>query len=179
MSKTTENQLLDIDKELLDRLNKSNPIIHWIVENKLGLSMKHDCVLILEDPFRTGLECKTCLGSRVSTIECVNCEGTGRESNDGTRCRVCEGLKMKPCLDCNGKGGLIIAPEESERRPSSGKVVSIGSKVDSVKLGDRVFYSNYTGTAVNFKQKGVLRIMHQDEILGFLHGTDSIGDLVR
>jgi chaperonin GroES len=169
----------ELKKNYMTKEELEHGSIHWIVEHKLGLSMKHDCVLILEDKFKTGLECKTCEGSRTTNEDCLACEGLGVEKHIGTRCRVCDGLKKRLCPDCKGRGGLIIAPEESERRPSSGKVVSIGSKVDSVKLGERVFYSNYTGTAVNFKQKGVLRIMHQDEILGFLHGEDSIGDLVR
>ena len=64
-------------------------------------------------------------------------------------------------------------PEVSERRPSTGKVVSIGDKVKYFKVGDNVLYSNFAGHAMDLERAGhklVVRILHESEILASVQG---------
>jgi co-chaperonin GroES (HSP10) len=77
------------------------------------------------------------------------------------------------CPDCGGKGGLIAIPETSQRRPTTGKVVSGGEKTKYFKFGDNVMFSNFAGHAIDLERAGmpiVLHILHETEILAQVEG---------
>ncbi len=73
------------------------------------------------------------------------------------------------------KGGIII-PDTAKEKPSEGKVVAVGKgKIDddgkvhalSVKRGDRVLFSKYSGTEVNIEGEEHL-IIREDDVLGVI-----------
>jgi len=93
--------------------------------------------------------------------------------------------------------GTIVIPEKVQRRPTTGKVVAIGEKVGTTvyyteieevkngnltelqaveksrfeptfKLGDHVVYGLYSGTVINFKGQPALRILSEEEVLGWV-----------
>jgi co-chaperonin GroES (HSP10) len=131
-----------------------------------------DRVLIQEDEFKTGYECMQCGGS--GKAPCGDCEGRGEHLRAGVarKCSHCENGAVT-CPECNGKGGLIVAPEIAERRPTTGKVVSVGDKCHTLKVGDSVMYSNFAGYVVDLQAAGrpvVLRILHETEVLCGMSG---------
>ncbi|MBS0621856.1 MAG: co-chaperone GroES [Verrucomicrobia bacterium] len=72
------------------------------------------------------------------------------------------------------KGGIIL-PDSAQEKPRQGEVVAVGpGAVDengrlqplSVKVGDRVLFSNYGGNEVK-DQEGLL-LLKEDDILGIL-----------
>lgn len=161
-----------------DMLKQDDPKNWGIVNEDLALGPNGSRVLLKEDEFKTGLECKTCEGSGHSDETCPVCNGTKfeqAENADGIieafMCRACSvgqrgarkcyGYKL--CKDCQGKTALIIIPEEAERRPTSGIVIAVGNKCEHFNVGDHLLYSNYVGQAFNFE--GVsLRIMHEADV---------------
>jgi co-chaperonin GroES (HSP10) len=132
-------------------------------------------ILVLEDEFRSGLECKTCDGKGHIGIPCEYCKGTrmfkGRQ--DGGACPDCEigtsdarkSLGYQLCPDCKGRQGLIIVPDNSKRRPVTGKVVSVGHAVTEFKVGDRVMYTNFTGTDFDIKGGFKVRVMLEHDVM--------------
>lgn len=156
-----------------------------------------DRVIIEEDKFRTGLECKTCDGEGHTGEVCANC--SGNKLVDGNACPICfvRGIGptgFVPCRDCHGSGGLLVAPEVAKMRPTSGTIRSVGRDVNYdensvliddddgkpwLKVGDRVIYALFAGTAIEFKNRGVCRILHRNEIMGKIYGVENIGKLVR
>ena len=112
-----------------------------------------DRILIQEDAFRSGYECDSCHGSGKSTLV------------PGARCAACEGTGVV-------KGGLAI-PETSERRPTSGTIVSAGPTCKWLKCGDSVLYSNFAGYVVDLDRAGqpvTIRILHETEVLAKMSG---------
>jgi co-chaperonin GroES (HSP10) len=112
-----------------------------------------DRVLIQEDEFKSGYECEGCGGSgrslRIAGARCGTCEGTGVI-----------------------KGG-IIAPETSQRRPTTGVVISLGEECKTLKVGQSVLYSNFSGYVIDLARAGkpvVLRILHESEVLCAMEG---------
>lgn len=157
-----------------------------------------DRLIIEEDKFRTGTECKTCDGEGHLNVECPNCKGT--KLDDGEVCRACfvrgvGPIGYEPCTDCRGAGGLIVAPDTAKMRPTSGTIRSVGRDANTddkgrmitesdgttpwLKIGDRVIYALFAGTAMEFKQRGVCRILHKNEIIGKLYGLENVGKFVR
>lgn len=74
------------------------------------------------------------------------------------------------------KGGLFL-PDSAKEKPREGTVVAVGpGKMDengalepmNVKMGDRVFFSSYSGTEVNCEGESEHLIMSEDDILGVL-----------
>lgn len=126
-----------------------------------------DRVVVKEDEFRSGYECRTCNGH--GKVACPNCEGTGHSKvNAHARCSNCHGDTSITCPECAGKGGLLVVPEQSERRPSSGEVVSAGEDCKVLRVGESVLYSNFAGHAIDLDRAGhkvVLRILHEKEVL--------------
>ena len=147
---------------------------------------KGDRVVIKEDPFVSGYECRTCLGP--GTIHCEECDNGRSRVNAEIVCKVCSGTTKKTCPDCDGKGvikgGLVIA-EKSQRRPTTGTIVSVGAmvgykligdtyqKMESYKVNDRVMYGSFAGHSIDLDDRGksvVLRILHDTEILSEVAG---------
>lgn len=139
-----------------------------------------DRVLILEDEFRSGYECAACGGS--GKAPCGDCRGTGAHFRGEVRikCSHCENGAVT-CPECAGKGGLIVAPEVSQRRPTTGEIASVGPGhyqngifiPTTVKVGQRVMYSNFAGYVVDLTRAGrkvSIRILHETEILTLLWG---------
>lgn len=75
------------------------------------------------------------------------------------------------------KGGILL-PDTAQEKPKEGKVVAVGpGKTDdegkretmTVKVGDRVLFSSYSGTEVKHLEKeDEYLILSQDDILGIL-----------
>jgi co-chaperonin GroES (HSP10) len=135
-----------------------------------------DRLLIEEDQFRSGYECSECGGS--GRLPCDNCNGT-QTTTTGKKCSHCSD-GSRTCPGCQGKGGLIVTPEISQRRPTSGTVVSAGSECKSLKVGDSVLYSNFAGYVVDLNRAGspvTIRILHESEVLAGMEGHLTLTNL--
>jgi len=73
------------------------------------------------------------------------------------------------------KGGIII-PDTAKEKPTTGKVIAIGTgKLDdngkkipfNVKVGDKVLMPKYGGTEVKMNEKDY-QIMREEDILGVI-----------
>lgn len=76
------------------------------------------------------------------------------------------------------KGGILL-PDTAQEKPKEGKVLAVGpGKIDdsgnreqlSVKVGDFVLFSPYSGTEIknNGNENEELLILSEDDILGIL-----------
>lgn len=181
-----------VDKTDLPSVKIQQPMVA-IIDNKLAMLAVGTNIIVKEDRFKTGYECKVCDGTCRSKVTCPRCKGEKTvkaqsldEKSEGlVPCKACCILSdtgnmipsgFIPCETCKGKGGSLVVPQESMRRPSSGVIVSTGNGVLERKCGERVLYSNHAGHAMNFKQKTVFRIMHEHEVLSLLMGLGDIGD---
>lgn len=132
-----------------------------------------DRLLIEEDEFKSGYECSSCGGD--GTVACSNCSGRGFNLKaDGVRikCSLCDKGHVV-CPSCQGKGGLLVAPETAQRRPTTGIVVSAGEQCRTLKVGDGVMYSNFAGYVVDLARAGhkvSIRILHETEVLCTIEG---------
>lgn len=139
---------------------------------ELAFLAKGDRLLIVEDEFKSGYECDSCGGKGART--CSECSGGGRSPiNPIVRCSACQGSGTVTCDECGGKGGLLVAPETAQRRPTTGEIVSVGPTCKDSKVGDRVMFSNFAGYVVDLTRAGKnisLRILHESEILCGMEG---------
>ena len=130
-----------------------------------------DRVIVLEDSFRSGYDCTTCYGT--GKVACTDCDNGKSRVNAQIQCKTCSGETTHQCPDCKGKGALIYIPEKSQRRPTVGKLVSVGEKVLTFHVGQKVMYGSYAGHEVNLEDKGKsvnIRILHDTEILCEVEG---------
>lgn len=75
------------------------------------------------------------------------------------------------------KGGILL-PDSAQEKPKEGEVLAVGpgKALDAghiepmtVKVGDRVLFSSYSGTEVKDQSEGdELLLISQDDILGIL-----------
>lgn len=145
----------------------------WFEAGGVKFAAYGDRLLIIEDEFRSGYECRACGGT--GTVGCDECRGTGAYLRGDTefKCAQCEGRGRLVCGECNGKGALLVVPDTAQRRPSTGRVVSVGDRVEHFDVGDNVLYSNFAGHAMDIPMgEGVvvLRILHEKEILAAVEG---------
>lgn len=168
---------------------------NWaIFSEELALGPQGSRILIEEDKFKTGLECKTCDGAGHLGELCATCHGskienytdhdTGEERQQ--MCRFCAigerggrlALGFKLCPSCGGKQSSIIVPPSAERRPTTGKIVAVGPDVKLFKVGERVLYTNYTGQDFQIKDSPKLRIMVETDVYCKIKGKKSIVEAV-
>lgn len=117
---------------------------------KLSFEAFGDRILVQEDDFKSGYECRTCGGTGISPL------------NPNMRCK-----------DCEGNGATIIIPDIGQRRPTTGRIVSIGPEVRHLRVGQSVMFSNFAGHATDLTRAGkpvVLRTLHESEILALIDG---------
>src|SRR6267142_5973894 len=134
---TSDIRLARCDRSLDWRANvpeiKIDPQSNVLTLGTMEWEAHFDRIIVLQDDFRSGLECKRCLGrdvrKEISVISCENCNGTGKSVivKDG-KCSMCSGDGVIPCPECKGKGGTLILPENAERRPTTGTIVSAGER---------------------------------------------------
>jgi co-chaperonin GroES (HSP10) len=182
---------------------------------KLGaLTMEafNDRLIVIEDEFRSGYECTVCFGkTKVPCGKCGakgfalcdNCRGSGQSMlAPGARCTLCSGAGKLLCDACNGaktvacescagrgvvEGGLVI-PEASERRPTTGVVVSTGWMVNSrlaklfslftgkqiIKRGESLIYTSFSGHVYELELPDdeivVIRVLQYSDILAKVGG---------
>jgi co-chaperonin GroES (HSP10) len=221
-------------------------IINTSNNDMFAIEAGGDRVIIEEDRMKLGYECKTCEGDGYIDKTCDYCKGEKytigigpSNTEEKIPCRFCvqpergltgghRGMGKETCPDCKGKGALVVIPQTSERRPTSGTIrskgpdvskckecggtglhyiegvvtqhnvqmSSVGSQITPVLVkclkckgegvvglklnnGDRVIYPIFAGTAIEFKQKGTCRIMHENEIMGKIYGIGRLGDHVK
>lgn len=61
----------------------------------------------------------------------------------------------------------IIIPDNAKEKPLSGEVKAIGTEVEGVKVGDKVFFKKYGGTEINLDEKSYL-VLEIDDVLGVI-----------
>src|SRR5207245_1700584 len=95
----------------------------WFSVGTVKFAAFGDRLLVSEDEFKSGYECRTCNG--VGRITCDQCGGQGEYGRGGTqfKCSFCGGGGQLKCSACGGKGGLLVVPDIAQRRPSTGQVV--------------------------------------------------------
>jgi co-chaperonin GroES (HSP10) len=136
-----------------------------------------DRMIVVEDPFVSGYECSSCGGRGV--VNCENCQGTGKSVivKDG-KCSRCQGSKVMKCPACDGKGGTIVVPEVSERRPTTGQIVSVGPKITQYARGESVLYPSFAGHVLDLEATDIdgnavvaaIRILQESDILAKVSG---------
>lgn len=137
----------------------------------------NDRLVIVEDPFVSGYECKTCEATGV--VVCDACQGTGTSHvvKDAT-CSYCKGSKQGVCPECKGNGQLLVVPEVSQRRPTTGTVVSVGRDVREILKGESVMYHDFVGAAMDLtgtdsrgvEREVVIRIIREADVLCKIRG---------
>lgn len=134
-----EEKKLNPDKNCYVIINPSN-------NERFALEAGGDRLIIEEDKMRLGFECKTCDGDGyIIDKPCPNCNGEKSVQGIDERiaCRFCcsgrgitgvpQGQGCLTCPDCKGKGALVVIPQVSERRPTSGTIRSKGPDVSKCK----------------------------------------------
>jgi len=141
---------------------KIDPQSNVVQLGAMTLEAHADRLIILQDDFRSGYECARC--KTTGEIPCENCGGSGRSvvMKNG-RCSRCEGNAKQLCPDCNGKGATIIVPENAERRPTTGTIVSVGERA-KFQRGDSVIYPSFAGHAFDLSATDI----HGNEVVAVI-----------
>lgn len=153
---------------------------------------KGDKILVSVDIFKSGYECKTCRGSGKVKVHCA-CEDTKRPGykypdpenavQSAMRCKNCAGnyeskREEITCPDCNGKTGLLVIPDNGKLLPTTGVIVSMGSKVDpslNLRIHDRVLFGAYTGQMIPTKAPGVVfKAIRDIEVICTIEGGNDM-----
>jgi chaperonin GroES len=83
---------------------------------------------------------------------------------------------VEPAKEDEVKKGGIIIPDSAKEKPTTGKVIAVGTgKIDekgnkipfNVKVGDKVLMPKYGGTEVKLDDKEY-QIMREEDILGVI-----------
>lgn len=147
-------------------------MVEFYAIGPLRIAALADRLIVVEDQFKSGYECKRCDGR--GKVICVECGGSGFSPlNPEVTCKTCHKEGLMICGECQGKGGLLITPDVAQRRPTTGKIVSIGPDVKDLNIGDSVLFSNFAGYVIDINDT-TLRILHQPELLARIEGHLSI-----
>jgi hypothetical protein len=143
----------------------------------VGFEAMWDKILVLEDSFRSGYECDAC--NETGKLPCKSCADGRSRLNPEIVCKDCDGSLHVKCPDCGGKGVLLEIPQSSQRRPTTGRIVSRGTDVSpQLNLGDSVMYPSFCGEVMDLKgsdEQGreisiVVRMLKDKEIIARVSG---------
>jgi co-chaperonin GroES (HSP10) len=167
-----------------------------------------DRIVVIIDEYKSGRECLRCEGKGHSGMICPHCKGkkTFKGRIDEAECPDCsvgsgplrKTLGFVPCDLCSGQGtSSIIVPEDAEKRPTTGVITSVGALCGMIRVsgewvripeeamlhvGDRVVFTLYSGNEFELgaaKNKSVIRILKESEVLGRLSKTPRISPTTR
>jgi co-chaperonin GroES (HSP10) len=172
MSETGTLAVQETEREATFSVTRCDRDPNMYFAGELGMEALLDRVLVIEDEFRSGYECMHC--HEKGTLKCDQCEGTGKHrAIEHAKCSECNGAGKLQCPQCKGKGMLLEIPDAAKRRPTSGQIVSLGSEVKNVSMGDFVVFPNFCGEVYDLsgidsggvEQTVVLRIIKEREII--------------
>jgi co-chaperonin GroES (HSP10) len=143
---------------------KLDPESNILKLGTLEMEAHADRILVLQDDFVSGFECVDCGGT--GYLRCVECKGEGKYSSMAAtgkgnafsiekKCSSCDGKGKQACRACGGKGGLLVIPDASERRPTTGTIVSVGNKVTDFTRGQGVLYPSFAGQVLELEDKDI------------------------
>lgn len=146
-------------------------------------------IIVSIDIFKSGYECKVCKGKKNITFLC-SCEKNGHpgtrysvdeiasiseaigseiaEERRSLPCPECRGdyvsrRGLATCDACKGLGAVLILPDANKNLPTTGVVISIGSRVKKnkidYKIGDRVLFGPYAGSMIPTKAGLLFKIL--------------------
>ena len=147
----------------------------------LTMEAFNDRLLVIEDEFRSGYECPDCVGKKkikspeLEELVCESCGGSGKSVIvHDAKCTRCRGTGRTLCGTCKGKGGVIVVAQASERRPTTGTIVSVGEKVERAQRGESVIYTSFSGHVYDLELPGdevvVIRVIQESDILAKVSG---------
>jgi len=70
--------------------------------------------------------------------------------------------------DTNTETSHVLMPHNVKKKPKTGVILGIGSKVEFVEVGQRVVFNEYAGYALDVTQdleESTMIVMREDEIL--------------
>ena len=65
------------------------------------------------------------------------------------------------------KSGIVLPGTASKEKPIIGKILAVGSKIEEVKVGDKVIFEKYSGTEVKDGEESYL-ILEKDNVLAIV-----------
>lgn len=65
------------------------------------------------------------------------------------------------------KSGIVLPGTASKEKPIIGEVLAVGSKIEEVKIGDKVIFEKYSGTEVKDGEESYL-ILEKDNVLAIV-----------
>mgnify|MGYP000862668282 FL=1 len=65
------------------------------------------------------------------------------------------------------KSGIVLPGTASKEKPIVGEVLAVGSKIEEVKVGDKVIFEKYSGTEVKDGEESYL-ILEKDNVLAIV-----------
>lgn len=65
------------------------------------------------------------------------------------------------------KSGIVLPGTASKEKPIIGEVLAVGSKIEEVKVGDKVIFEKYSGTEVKYGEESYL-ILEKDNVLAIV-----------
>ena len=65
------------------------------------------------------------------------------------------------------KSGIVLPGTASKEKPVIGEVLAVGSKIEEVKVGDKVIFEKYSGTEVKDGEESYL-ILEKDNVLAIV-----------
>ena len=83
-------------------------------------------------------------------------------------------VAILPIDDPSISTGGIIIPDTAKQRTDQGIVKYRGADCETVRVGDHVIFSSYSGTKITVEDEGFLYIMEEDDIAAILVDGESI-----
>ena len=65
------------------------------------------------------------------------------------------------------KSGIVLPGTASKEKPIIGEVLAVGSKIEEVKVGDKVIFEKYSGTEFKDGEESYL-ILEKDNVLAIV-----------